>query len=398
MLLVAMPYGATANDGEYFACGNQLMPVQQTEIEVRKEVLTISIGDDGYAHVDVDYRLYNRGGEKTILMGFESDAPSGWMPEVMNRGENPYIKNFSVVMNGRKLSCSSAFVRNDSTPYGRKQAVDVAALKGYHYIDGSFENDSASVPLVFANYFQAHFKRGLNTVKHRYKYKMSTSNGGHYSLYYKLSPAMRWANRQIDDFQLVIKISDSPKYFFVRGDIVEADPRPRIDGIGKIRRYHHPKNSWKHANNIKESRAFIRRGYVVFQAKNYKPQNELHIYSGANFAGTGRMALLDPALCYYDRSYINRYFDPKTGKLADVIEFEEKELCLNDCDKIPAGKRAFMRKVLRNLPYAQRGYVFKSPDLKEFFSRVWWYMPYSHYRPEDDPLSKMEQKWVEGLK
>ncbi|MBQ1649694.1 MAG: YARHG domain-containing protein, partial [Prevotella sp.] len=29
----------------------------------------------------------------------------------------------------------------------------------------------------------------------------------------------------------------------------------------------------------------------------------------------------------------------------------------------------------RNLPYANRGYVFKDKKLQKYFSSLWWYMP-----------------------
>ena len=44
---------AWANDGVFFVNGNQLVPVQETDIALTKEVLTISLCDDGYATVDV---------------------------------------------------------------------------------------------------------------------------------------------------------------------------------------------------------------------------------------------------------------------------------------------------------------------------------------------------------
>ena len=64
-----------ANDGVVFVQGNQLVPLKETDISVAKEVLTISIGDDGYAKVDVQYEFMNHGKAKTVEMGFEAEAP-----------------------------------------------------------------------------------------------------------------------------------------------------------------------------------------------------------------------------------------------------------------------------------------------------------------------------------
>lgn len=33
------------------------------------------------------------------------------------------------------------------------------------------------------------------------------------------------------------------------------------------------------------------------------------------------------------------------------------------------------KQIIRNIPYASRGYVFKNPKLKAYFSKIWWYIP-----------------------
>ena len=52
-----------ANDGVYYTRGSQLVPLTETDISVRKEVLTISIMDNGFARVDVYYEFWNPGKE-----------------------------------------------------------------------------------------------------------------------------------------------------------------------------------------------------------------------------------------------------------------------------------------------------------------------------------------------
>ena len=66
---------ARANDGVYYMNGNQIVPLTETDITIAKEVLTISIGDDGYARVDVQYEFMNNGKAKEVQMGFEANAP-----------------------------------------------------------------------------------------------------------------------------------------------------------------------------------------------------------------------------------------------------------------------------------------------------------------------------------
>ena len=71
MLCMAVSLPAAANDGIYYTKGNQLVPLQETDISVRCEVLTISLMDNGMARVDVQYEFWNPGGAKRLTMGFE---------------------------------------------------------------------------------------------------------------------------------------------------------------------------------------------------------------------------------------------------------------------------------------------------------------------------------------
>ena len=102
---------APANDGVLYVNGNHLVPVQETDIALTKEVLTISLCDDGYAQVDVQYVLTNRGQEKTVTMGFEAGAPYNDEAPFSPQGIHPYISDFTVVMNDQQLSYMNAVVR-----------------------------------------------------------------------------------------------------------------------------------------------------------------------------------------------------------------------------------------------------------------------------------------------
>ena len=89
---------AFANDGVFFAGGSQLVPIKETNIAITKEVLTISLQDDGYANVNVQYEFRNNGDEKVVTMGFESMAPYNDDKTLNKRSIHPYIKDFTAVM------------------------------------------------------------------------------------------------------------------------------------------------------------------------------------------------------------------------------------------------------------------------------------------------------------
>ena len=95
---------ARGNDGVFFVNGSHIEPVHETDISVEREVLTITIGDDGYAYVDVDYTFRNNGKEKTITVGFEADTPYNAGTDIdFKNPAHPYIKDFTVTMNGVSL-------------------------------------------------------------------------------------------------------------------------------------------------------------------------------------------------------------------------------------------------------------------------------------------------------
>ena len=99
-----------ANDGVYLVNGNHLVPLNETDISIEKEVLTISLGDDGFASVDVRYVFFNNANDKVVLMGFEADAPYNDLAAITRSFRHPYIEDFTVVMNGEKLSFENALV------------------------------------------------------------------------------------------------------------------------------------------------------------------------------------------------------------------------------------------------------------------------------------------------
>ena len=122
-----------ANDSTYYMSGNQLVPAQATDIALTREILTIDIGDDGMAHVDVYYELMNMGKARTVRMGFEADPPccTGDYPASAN-GVHPEIEGFTVEMNGKNVPYKNALISSslgegdiyiDFKPLDKKQLL-----------------------------------------------------------------------------------------------------------------------------------------------------------------------------------------------------------------------------------------------------------------------------------
>jgi len=222
-----------ANDGAFYVSGSTLVPVKETDISISKEILTITIGDDDYATVDVYYEFFNPKAAKTITMAFEADPPGDWNPVPFNHdGIHPFIKDFSVSMNGKAVPHSNMVVQKD---YRKKQdftPLDLNEWKGYGdsinykselitfsedeelFMDGgnmvySEKRDSFAY-FAYGYFFTAPFKEGVNTVHHTYRYRTSFANWSKFEFEYWLTPALRWAGGKIGDFTLRL-MSESPR-------------------------------------------------------------------------------------------------------------------------------------------------------------------------------------------
>ena len=53
------------------------------------------------------------------------------------------------------------------------------------------------------------------------------------------------------------------------------------------------------------------------------------------------------------------------------------------------------RRILRNLPFAYRGYKFKDKALRKYFESTQWYILNPKYKGEMEGFSEKEKAWVE---
>src|SRR5664279_6485438 len=119
--LAILPLAASAvlghaNDGAFRVSGNQLIPMYETDISVKKEVLSIRRINARQAEVDVYYEFFNPKDSKELEVGFEAFSPSGDVDAQPVNGGQPYITRFSVSMNGEPVPYKVAIV-SDSLYY-----------------------------------------------------------------------------------------------------------------------------------------------------------------------------------------------------------------------------------------------------------------------------------------
>ena len=205
-----------ANDAVFYMSGASLVPIKETNISISKEILTITVGKDDYATVDVYYEFYNPKKNKTVTMAFEAMAPS--YGNVNTDGIHPYIKDFTVEMNGNSLPFENALIKSE---YGKPTDYIPINLDEWSACDQDEEEapcdgdvlfndkDNTYIRFSYCYFFKAQFKKGLNTVHHTYRYRMNQNVYASYVIDYWLTPAARWAGGKIGDFTIRLK---SEKY------------------------------------------------------------------------------------------------------------------------------------------------------------------------------------------
>lgn len=252
-----------ANDGAYYASGNQLIPIEETDVSVKKEVLNIVKKGD-YIYVNVDYTFYNHGKEKRILVGFEAPSPSGDVDGYPKDGGHPYIYDFSVVMNGKILTYKKAIVNEEHYFQNR----EIHAKNENEVLNDNFDPNYPDFYYVY--YFYADFKKGENKIVHTYRFKASGSVMHAYEFDYILTAVNRWKNRQIDDFTLHIDMGDHSQFTI---DNTFCNSKDWIFQGGRV------------IENKGSTGFSIEKGGITFKKKNFSPQGELNLRSAREYYG-----------------------------------------------------------------------------------------------------------------
>lgn len=383
LLLFTLFFTAKANDGAFYSRGNQLIPIVETNISVKKEILKINRvhgNYDSYYEVSVYYEFYNPSEAKDLLVGFEANAPSPtYGPE--NYPYHPSIHDFKVVVNGVDLPYQVAHVpfEKDKDGYcsykiggyyknGRfqdltlEQCEEISYNKeyDYYYDDPTF---------YYVYHFNAHFNPGLNTIQHTYRFEGSGYVMTEYLFDYVLTAANRWANNGIDDFTLEINMGERES-FAIRPTFFNSANEWTIQGKGKVTMQE--VNLYDYGT-VDETRPMFHmlEGSVVFHKKNFHPTGELYLSKPNFYYGEDDG---DPFKTQYF-SLSPWFYEMFIGEVKDPNE----------------------KRIMKNLPFAYRGYVFKSVDLQHYFESTNWYIPNLDYQGGMESMSQGEKEWIQTL-
>jgi hypothetical protein len=350
ILFFLLGISLSANDGTFYTNGNQLIPLIETDISIRKEILTLKKIRNQYIEVTVYYEFFNPKDEKKLTVGFEAFSPMGDADRKPINNHHPYIKDFTVELNGTILKHDVAIVPDSL--YFKSGKIKSLDFTKYNDFDDDF---------FYVYHFDANFKKGLNIIKHTYSYNLSNSVVFNYDFQYILTTANRWSNKQIDDFTLVIDAGELED-FSINKTFFQSKNEWIINGIGISQEFKADLNLGIETDAV---RFYIQRGNLIFQKKNFKINGDLFLASqNYNFLQNSKSL----PFSYFQDSKIN---NPQT-------EFEKK--------------------CLKNLPFARRGYIFQNQELNFYFKKMDWYIQNPNYEPIIENLTEIEKKWIEKWK
>ena len=349
-----------ANDGAFFGSGNHLVPIMETDISVQKEILYLKKIQNKYIEVSVYYEFFNPKEDKEITVGFEAESPSGDVDGAPKNGHHPYMFDFTVNLNNAFLPFQIAYVTDSLYAKGGKiKSIDLNTFNGNK--DGNY------IDFRYVYHFKAKFKKGVNVLKHTYKYNISGGIAYNYHFDYILTAANRWANKRIDDFTLIIDMG-AFQTASIEHTFFKSGKEWLLSGVGKITETAH--KGPEEETELNATNFYVQQGLLLFQKKNFTPKGELHIYDWALWAHQNAGFPIDYPFTI-DLPNFKYETEPKTE--------EEKRL-------------------LRNLPFARRGYIFKDKTLQAFYNKQDWYQPNPSYIPEVEHLSQKEKELINSLK
>ena len=349
-----------ANDGAFFGSGNHLVPIMETDISVQKEILYLKKIQNKYIEVSVYYEFFNPKEDKEITVGFEAESPSGDVNGAPKNGHHPYMFDFTVNLNNAFLPYQIAYVTDSLYAKGGKiKSIDLNTFDG--------NKDGNDIDFRYVYHFKAKFKKGVNILKHTYKYNISQDIAYNYHFDYILTAANRWANKRIDDFTLIIDMGAFQTASIER-TFFKSGREWLLSGVGKITETAH--KGAGDGTDLNTTNFYVQQGLLLFQKKNFTPKGELRICDWALWVHQSAGFPIDY---------------PFTIDLPNFNDISE-------------GKTDEEKRLLRNLPFARRGYIFKDKTLQAFYNKQDWYQPNPSYIPEVEHLSQKEKELINSLK
>jgi len=364
-----------ANDAEYYTSANEIVPLKSKNISLDKEVLNIKYLKLGEFKVDVLYTLYNKDSEKDTVIGFEAPKPIG-----EDRMDNEYFyKPYNT-----KLKTKFEFEAIDKKLYADTEqppiedfAITVNGKNvNYEIVDVSKIKNQGSTPFVgYLYYFYTHLKHGKNTLHQTYKCMTSGSVFNKYEFEYILATAKEWSGGKIRDFTINLELNKFANVNIV-GSFFNSLRHWQIKNGKAIL----SKNSNENESQFKLYKFYLVDGKASYHKKDFIPKMGIILYSKNCYS-------------YDDPEEFSYLFDYQKDKLKFSICYHKD---IFDRYKFFA-KDAKSLKILKNLPFARRGYIFKTPYIQNYYKKMVWYKPNPHYKATLSSLTQKERNLLKDI-
>lgn len=327
-----------ANDGVFYAMGNTLIPLKETSVQLKKEILSLERRGD-WMQVDIYFEFFNPGPEKELTVGFVTPPAMGDFPE--EEAAHPQVKDFMVMADNRIL------------PYKIAQLKETGFMISDKLADGH----------DFVYHFTVRFAKGLTVIRHSYLYRGGATVDTKNDFYYRLTTGTSWANGVIGDFELNISMGDD-SYFAIPSAFGAVPVKWTLVGVGQISPVliHNPYEEEGGGSHLRMT--LIRKGKLQLRQTNFRPQKDLAL---TIFQPHSEVAL------WCDKKSVNEFAGYPGLLWGDSVEAAVHAL---------SGQQL---RLYRNLNFARMGYAFKDESLREAFSKYYWYLPDPAIKPENAP-------------
>lgn len=339
ILIQLISLSLIANDGIINSYGGNLFVAKETRIELKKERLSFK-EIDGKMFVEVYFEFYNPDDQRIENVGFitpPSTTPDDIVSETIR---HPNLSKFTVIVNGENLD------------YKVSKIMDTE-------FKSVFERPAHD---AFVYYFKTIFRKGINIIKHSYYFEPSFTTGGvsgHYFYDYKLTTGKNWANSEIEDFEL--RIEKKGLFTVPLSFSEDLTNNWTLVGKGKIATedyfFERVNNDLLFVN--------IESGYLVYKAKNLKPHYDLSIQS------------YNP-IDYFEVLRTIYWSSMNRGHGLDKLDSRDY-------------------RIGRNALFAIHGYKFRDPELFDYFSKYFWYIPNETISGNVEILNHMQRNLFDRI-
>ena len=360
-----------ANDAEYTTSANEIVPLESVDVRLDKEVLNIKYIGDNTFEVDVVYRLFNEGSSRETVIGFE--APKA----VYGNGHNDYFdKPYNI---SEKLKAELEAIDKKLSPnpedFNYSGIMDFKVEinnmpSSYDVVDVSRVKNQGSNPYVgYLYYFPVTLKHGINKIHQHYKCSTSSSVMNSYEFEYILSTAKQWKGGEIKDFRLNFDMGEFADFILVNSFFNNLKYWRASNGKIIEEKNIDP----DYGEEINTTHFYLRDGKASFYRNNFIPESTIRLYSIRNIDGG--------------------IFDKTEDKLNYKISFKPK---------YPSFGYFFAKdfkslKILKNLPFARRGASFKTKFISNYYKHIPWYEKNPKYKPSLESLTDTERVWLHNI-